>query len=256
VKNAGALRQHTPYLAQLFLVLRLLPPEIIMTLGPLAGRIPMENLHVRNELVGIIESKAGQDPERLRALLAGSGEQVNLLLLPVVASLVQVDAARIYLQMTRHGAAEVRKIGLDSYMQSTARPYFEELFHLLGDEDIRIRERIITYLFQAGPGTVAPLLIRFLDQAKTSNDQDQKHVFEHYRALAACRPHAILPFLEKTLLESRLTDMFSNSNAVHIKGAALALRTIDTDEALAILKKGGQSMRPDIRLACQHVLKR
>lgn len=256
VKNAGTLRQHTPYLAQLYQVLRLLSPEIIMTLGPLAGRIPMENLHVRNEFVGIIESKVGQDPEQLRTLLTRSGEQVNMLLSTVVASLAKVDAARIYLQMTRHAAAEVRKMGLDSYMQITAKPDFDELYHLLGDEDIRIRERIVTYLFQAGPDIAEPLLIRFLDQAKVSNDQDQKHVFEHYQALGACRPHAILPFLEKTLLESRLTDMFSNSNAVHIKGAALALRTIGTDEALAILKKGGQSMRPDIRLACQHVLKR
>lgn len=256
VQTPAALRQHTLYLAQLLQVFRLLFPEVIMTLGPLAARLPMESLNVRNELLEIIESKARQDPEPLALLLAMAGEQVNLLLASIVASLVRADAARIYLQMTRHSSPEVRKIGLDSYMQVAERPDLTALGHLLGDDDPRLRERIITYLLQAGPETAEPLLLRFLEQAKQSELQDQKHIFDHYRALTACRAHFILPFLEKTLLESRLTDMFSNSNAVHIKGAALALRTIGTQEALAILKKGGQSMRPDIRLACQHVLKK
>lgn len=256
VKNERALRQHTPYLAQLWQVLRLLTPEIIMTLGPLAGRIPMENLHIRNELLGIIESKAAQEPERLQILLASADEQVNLLLAPLVAGLIRVDAARIYLQMTRHGSAEVRKTGLDNYMQIVAQPDFTNLFHLLGDEDDRVRERIISYLFHAGPETAGTHLIRFLEEAKNNTAQDHKQVFELYRALAACPASSALPFLEKTLLGSKLTGMFSNSSTVHIKGAALALRTIGSDEALAVLKKGGRSMRPDVRLACQHVLKR
>jgi hypothetical protein len=255
IKNAGALRQHNPYLAQLLQVLRLLTPEIIMTLGPLAGRIPIENLNVRNEILEIIASKARQEPERLATLLAGSGEEVNLLLAPVVAGLNLMDAARIYLQMTRHPSPEVRKIGLDNYIQSAATPDFSELFHLLGDEDVRVRERITAYLLQGGPDRAEVLLIRFLEQTKQSDLQDQKPVFECYRTLASFHANSSLPFLEKTLLESRLADMFSNSNCVHIKGAALALRSIGTNEALAILKKGGQSMRPDVRLACQHVLK-
>jgi hypothetical protein len=256
VKNERALHRHTPYLAQLLQVLRLLKPEIIMTLGPLAGRIPMENLHVRNELLGIIESKAGQEPELLRTLLANADEGVNLLLAPLVAGLMRVDAARIYLQMTRHGSAEVRKTGLDNYMQIDSKPDFTDLHHLLGDEDARVRERIISYLFQAGPETAGAQLIRFLEEAKNDTARDHKQIFELYRALAACRNDSTLKFLEKTLLESRLTGMFSNSTAVHIKGAALALRTIDSEEARAVLKKGGRSMRPDVRLACQHVLKR
>ncbi|HBI16327.1 MAG TPA: hypothetical protein DDY20_12600 [Desulfobulbaceae bacterium] len=256
VKNEKALRQHTPYLAQLWQVLRLLKPEIIMTLGPLAARIPMDNLHVRNELLGVLESKAKQKPEILESLLAKSDEQVNLLLVPLVACLVHVDAARIYLQMTRHGSAEIRKIGLDSYMQVAAKPDFTGLFHLLGDPDPRVRERIVSYLLQAGPETAGSLLIRFLAQTKKNYVEDHKQVLEMYRALAACRASSVLPFLETTLLESKLTGMFNNNSTMHIKGAALALRSIGSDEAMAILKKGGQSMRPDVRLVCQHVLKR
>jgi HEAT repeat protein len=211
---------------------------------------------MRNELLDIIESKSRLEPERLCSLLAKSDEQVNLLLAPIVANLGQKDAARIYLQMTRHESAAVRKIGLDSYMKVAANPDFSDLFHLLGDEDARVRGRIIRYFSRAEPETAGLLLIRFLEQAKKNTIRDQKQVIEHYRALAACCAISALPFLEKTLLESKLTDMFSNSNTVHIKGAALALKTIGSDEALAILKKGGQSMRPDVRLACQNVLKR
>lgn len=256
VQTPAALREHRLYLPQLVQVLRLLAPPVLPTLGRLAAGLPMEHLSLRNELLEILESKAGQDPEPLRQFLAKADERSNLLLAPLLTGLMRADAARIYLQMTRHASPEVRKFGLDSYMQTADRPDFTELSPLLADPDARIRERLISYLLQAGPDIAEPILLQFLEQAKQSEVQDQKHVFDLYQALTACRPHFALPFLERTLLESRLTDMFSNSNAVHIKGAALALRTIGTDEALAILNKGGQSMRPDIRLACQHVMKR
>lgn len=255
VKKPDMLRPHTPYLPQLLQILRLLPPQIIMTLGPLAARIPIDNLHVRNELLAIIDSKARLEPELLHSLLAKSGEEVNLLLAPLVVGMARQDAAGIYLEMTRHASAEVRKMGLDNYIQAATRPDFSELFPLLGDEDARVRERITAYLWQAGPDIAEPLLISFLEQACQNGHEDPKAIVDGYRALASYRTNGALPFLEKTLLDSRLTDMFNNSKTVHIKAAALALRTIGTDEAMAILKKGGQSMRPDIRLACQHVLR-
>jgi hypothetical protein len=257
VTNEEYLWQNTPYLSHLWRLLRMLDPEIIFTLGPLAARIPINNVHIRNEILEIIENKAKDDPKKLGILLENSDKQVNILLSPVIKELPRNEAAKIYLRMTRHDSAEVRRIGLDGYMLSESSPNFDELFQLLGDNNSTVRDRITSYLLNAGEKTAVRTLIRFLSRATTVNEPlDQKIIFENYKALASCRSNDALSFLESNLLESRLSDMFSNTNAVHKKGAALALKTIGTDEALALLKKGAQSLRPDIRLACQHALGR
>jgi len=256
VRDADCLRQHTPNLENLWPVLRILAPEIIFTLGPLAGRIQVDNVHVRNELIEILESKAKDDPDKLYTLMAGSDAQVNLLLAPVLRNLLNKDAGRIYLQMTHHSSADVRKVGIDGYMMTESNPDFEKLFHLLGDEDLLVRDRIMTYLVNAGAETAEEMLIRFLGQPAMMNFSDEKHIFEYYRALASCGSDKSLPFLERTLLDSKISDMFSNSNAVHKKGAALALKAIGSDGAIVILQKGAKSIRPDIRLACQNALNR
>lgn len=256
VTNEEYLWQNTPYLPHLWNVLRMLHPKVIFTLGPLAARIPINNVHIRNELLEIIESKVKEDPEKLLLLLTNSGKQINLLLAPVIKDLPTKEAAEIYLQMTRHRSAEVRRIGLDGYMLSERNPDFNALFHLLGDSNSVVRDRITAYLLNAGEKTAVRILMRFLSGATINEPLDQKIIFENYKALASCRSNDTLSFLESSLMESKLSDMFSNSNAVHKKGAALALKTIGTKEALAVLKKGAQSLRPDIRLACQHALGR
>jgi hypothetical protein len=257
VTNEEYLWQNTPYLSHLWRVLRMLDPEIIFTLGPLAARIPINNVHIRNEILEIIENKAKEDPQKLGILLENSDKNVNILLSPVIKDLPRDEAAKIYLRMTRHDSAEVRRIGLDGYMLSQGSSTFDELFHLLGDSNSSVRDRITSYLLNAGEKTAVRVLIRFLSGAASVNDPlDQKIIFEHYKALAACRSNEALAFLESNLLESKLSDMFSNTNAVHKKGTAMALKTIGTEEALAVLKKGAQSLRPDIRLTCQHALGR
>ena len=102
--------------------------------------------------------------------------------------------------------------------------------------------------------TATPLL-RFLEQA-VSEGIDRAHMFEYYKALSRCGSFRAVKPLKKILMESKLTDMFSNLNAVHKKGSALALGILGTEEALDVLRAGVKSMRPDIRLACQFALEK
>jgi HEAT repeat protein len=81
-------------------------------------------------------------------------------------------------------------------------------------------------------------------------------MFEYYKALSQCGSFRSVKVLKKILMESKLTDMFSNMNAVHKKGSALALKILGTEDALIVLRKGLKSMRPDIRLACQFALEK
>jgi len=157
--------------------------------------------------------------------------------------------------MTHHSSPEVRKMGLDRFVAVDNDPDFGKLLHLFADDDIWFRYRIITYLFQAEEETAEKVLLRFLTEASRSDQYDQKIIFGYYKALASCASRAAVPFLEKMLLESKLSGMFNTSEAVHKKGAALALKTIGTEEALAILRKGSQSLRPDVRMASQQMLK-
>lgn len=245
----------SPYLSQLWQILRMLAPQIVFTLGRLLNSIPVANSQVRNEILKIIEIKAKEDPEILGNLLAESDQQLNLLLAPVLYSLPPEEASRIYLRMTRHSSAEVRKTGLDGYILSENNPDYDRLFHLLGDNNPLIRNRAVNYLMNAGEEIAAPLLIRYLSEYSPDDRPDQKTIIRHYyKALASCASVDSLPFLEKKLMESKLIRMFGNSSAIHREGAAFALKTIGTNEALAILEKGAKSLKPDIRFASRKAL--
>jgi len=235
-------------------VLRLLTPNMILTLGPLMGSIDTGKIDVRNELYELIENKAKKDPDKLNSLLSRSDENINLLLFPIVEHLSRMDAAKISLQMTRHDSVEVRKTGLNGYFTYTASPDFEVLFPLLNDDDDVIVGKLLTFLLSQAESEVAEgVLLRFLEQA-VAEGAGHAHMFEYYKALSQCGSLRSVKVLEKILMESRISEMFSDMNAVHKKGSALALKILGFDEALNVLDKGKKSLRPDIRMACQFAL--
>ena len=99
------------------------------------------------------------------------------------------------------------------------------------------------------------MLLRFLKKA-VNEGIEHAHMFEYYKALSQCGSVKSVRVLEKILLESKVKEMFSNMNAVHKKGSALALKVLGSEEALRVLDKGKKSMRPDIRMACLFALER
>jgi hypothetical protein len=252
VSGSSSLANHSLHQSYLWKVLRLLPPDILFTLGPLAGRMPMEMVSIRNELLAILEGKAAAAPDSFKEVLEKADQNTALMLSPLVENLPAEKKIEVYLQMTRHAAAEVRKLGLDGYMMTTADPDFTSILPLLGDEHPLTRERMIGYLFDAGPATAEAVLVRFLQEDAQKAEHDQRYIFDYYKALGQCGSEECVPFLEQMLLKGNLGSMFSNRNSMHKKGAAQALQILGTPECQAILDKGRQSLRPDIRLACQH----
>ena len=255
VKNPNLLvylyQDHHKYLWH---VLRLLTSDIIFTLGPLMGSIDMGKIEVRNELYELIENKAKKDPDKLNSLLSKSDEKINLLLFPMLEYLDRMDAVKICLQMTRHDSVEVRRTGLNGYFTYAASPDFEMLFPLLNDGDDVIVGKLLTFLLSQAENEVAEgVLLRFLEQA-VAEGAGHAHMFEYYKALSQCGSLKSVKVLEKILMESRISEMFSDMNAVHKKGSALALKILGFDEALNVLDKGKKSLRPDIRMACQFAL--
>lgn len=240
----------------LWQVVRLLGPDIIFTLGPLMARIDKEHVHVRNELYELIESKARIKPANLDRLLVESGEEVGMLLFPIVEKLGRIEAEKISLSMTRNDSAAVRLAGLNIYFTHASQPDFRALKHVLNDTDELVISKFLSFLLARAEMEEAEELLMDTLQQAVEDGRENPRIFEYYKALSQCGSERSVRLLKRILMDSSLKDMFSNVNALHKKGSALALRILGTEEALKVLRKGAKSMRPDIRLASRFAMEK
>lgn len=256
MENPQELLADQKNLKNLLNVFRMLPPESMFAMGALIGNIDMSSLHIRNELYELIESKAKKDPEKFGAMLSRSDENVNTILFPIIESLGNMDAASISLQMTSHGSPDVRRMGLEGYFTYCSAPDLEALYPLFNDGSDVVIGKLLTFLLsRVEKEEVERLLLRYLEQAMGEGVK-HAHLFEYYKALSMCGSNRSVKVLEKILLESKVSEMFSNLSSVHKKGAALALKAIGSEEAISALNKGKKSLRPDIRMASQFALEK
>ncbi len=234
-------------------ILGLLPPEIMFTLASLAVQTPIDNLSVRNSLSELISGKARQDNQLFSSLLAKSDKETNLILFPIIEEMEPGVAREIYLNMTRHPSEDIRRIGMDGYFKTTNLSGPEELSHLLADDDEQVKKRMVNYLEQIGGEVTEDLLLSFLSKEGASMEDDY-HILHCYKILGQYLSEKSINFLKGILLESKLTEMFSNMSTIHKHGAVYALKSLGTEEAMEILKKGSQSVRPDVRQVCLKAL--
>lgn len=243
-------------LKYLWHVFRLLPSESIFALGHFIGKIDTSNIGMRNEVYELIEGKAKEDPEKFGTMLLRADEKVNTILFGVVDNLSRRSAGNIARQVLLHRSQEVRKMALDRYFAYTDTPDLEVLYPLLNDDNDVVVGKLLSFLLAYGEqDEVESMLLRYLEHALQVG-VEHAHLFEYYKALSRCGTERTVKVLERILLESKVSEMFSNVNAVHKKGSALALRAIGSEEALIVLNKGKKSLRPDIRMACQFALEK
>ena len=252
MKNTHLLMLNQENLKYLWHIFRMLPPESMFAMGQCLGNV--DNISIRNELYELIENKAKNDPEKFGFLLSQSDEKMGLLLFSILESLEKKDAANITFQIISHESAQVRRMGLDGYLTFESSPDVEALYPLLSDEDDIVVSNLLAFLLSSVEHSLLEgEILKHLRQAIVDG-VERAHVFEYYKALSRCGSHESVKFLEDILLGSKFTEMFSNVNALHKKGSALALKIIGTEEALNVLHEGKESLSPDIRLACQFAL--
>lgn len=237
----------------LLTIFEILPAEILHTLTALAGRTAPDNLRQRNELLEIIEKKCRQAPQYLQKILAESDESTCLFLFPVIEGMENSYADKIFLQMTRHAVSSIRRIGMDGLFKCSTAPDPDDLVHLLGDEDEKIRQRIMSYLGTLDKNTVEKTFIQYLQSADAQHAEPM-HILECYRLLSSCLAESSVEFLRGVLLGSKITQVFSKMSMIHKKGAAYALLRSGREDARQIIQKGSKSVRPDVRHVCQKVL--
>ncbi len=238
---------------QLLNTLDLLPPEIVLTLGTIITQVPADNIHLLHRVINIIAAKSNNNPGPLCQLVEKSDEQAALLLLTVTEQMEDNRAARVFLKMIRHPAASIRKAGMDGLFKTSTSIKPDEILHLLQDPDKSVRNRILSYVEQLEAHVREELLISFLHQGGRQID-DELFILNCYRLLGNSLSPAGRNFLKTTLMESDLKSMFSHISKAHKTGAAFALRSIGTKDAMKILRRGAESMRPDIRQVCKKAL--
>jgi len=240
-------------LKYLLSVFDMLPADIIFIPAALARRTSPDNLRQRNELLEIIEKKARMAPGNLLLLMEKSDESSCGYLFPIIEEMEVREACGMYLAMTHQAFASVRRMGLESLFQKNCRPAPEDLLHLLGDEDEQTRQKTLSYFETLGGKAVQEAIIRYL-QSDTARHDDQLHILQCYRLLGGSLSDISMEFLRDVLLGSKITSVFSKMSMVHKKGAAYALMRSGRPDARKLVQRGAESVRPDVRHACQKIL--
>jgi len=242
--------EHLKYLLSVF---DILPAEIIFTLAVLAERTSPDNLRQRNELLESIEKKARLAPKYLLKILEKSDDDTCLFLFSIIEGMDRAEASPIYLRLAHHPFSSVRRRGIDGLFQCNGSPSPNDLVHLLGDEDAQIRQKVLSYLETPGGSSPEETIIKYL-QSGDAQHIEPLHVLECYRILSRCLSDSSIEFLREVLLGSKITSVFSKMHMIHKKGAAYALLRSGRKDAREIVQRGADSVRPDVRHACQKVL--
>ncbi len=259
MKDESGLSRHTDNIEYLWPVFRLLPSEVIFTLGHLAAQTHSENTlindRIRHKILKIIADKARGNPEKFTTLLAESAENVTLLLFPIIQQAAATMAAGIYLRLTYHPAVSVRRKALGAYLQAGKGYRPDSLSHLLNDRSKQIREKVLASLAQNRNQPAEALLLDYLEKTQTTQD-DREYIMQCYETLGRCGSARSIPLLQQILLEKKITGMFSHMNDAHRQGAAFALKALAIPKAEKILREGSRGLWPDVRLACQRALEK
>ncbi|VAW40274.1 hypothetical protein MNBD_DELTA04-1797 [hydrothermal vent metagenome] len=260
MKGRNGLSLHTENIEYLWPVLRLLPSEVLFTLGAMAAQTHSENTlindRIRHEILEIIADKAGKNPEKFITLLAESDENVTLSLFPLIRQTAATPAAAdIYLRLTFHPAVLVRRKALGAYLQAWEGGRPDRLAHLLNDRSPQIREKVLASLARNRNKPAEALLLDYLEKTQATQD-DREYILQCYETLGRCGSARSVPLLQQVLLEKKWTGVFRNINDAHKQGAAFALKALAIPAAEKILNEGARSLWPDVRLACQRALEK
>ena len=259
MRGKNGLSLHTENIEYLWSVLRLLPSEVLFTLGAMAARTHSENTlindRIHHEILEIIAEKAGKSPEKFITLLTESDENVTLSLFPLIRQMAAAMAAGIYLRLTCHPAVSVRRKALGAYLQTGEGGRPGRLAHLLNDRSQQIREMVLASLARDRNQPAEALLLDYLEKTQATQD-DREYILQCYETLGQCGSARSVPLLQQVLLGKKWTGVFRHINDAHKQGAALALKALAIPAADKILNEGARSLWPDVRLACQRALEK
>lgn len=236
-------------LAKVKEVLLLFKPEAVETVGKLF--LKESSLNIQQMLMDVILSLASRDYRPLEALLNRPEEELVLRLVNVLGQIKGDGPSQFLFKMVRHSSAKVRQEVINCLLQQDSKN-IQKLYFLIDDENDIIRRTIINYMRHEKSITSEAFLVNYLVQEKIKS-LGESHIIKCYKTLGKCGSHRSIPFLKETLNgRGGLKDLFKLTSR---KGAAIALKTMETQEAIKILEDASRSFYPNIRFIARQVMK-
>ncbi len=228
-------------------VLKLLLPEANLTLGPMLGLTSSSAF--RQMLMDVVESLAIREIRPFESLLYHSKGDVMPRLIQVLSRLKGDKPTQILLALIKHTSDQVRK---EAVKALTTRGHWdpEQLFPLMDDENEQVRLQVLKYLERNRSEAVEDFLMDYLGH-KTTRHEGDAVTFACFKALGGCGTKRSVPFLRDVLFHNAWLSLFRRSTRRQY--AAIALNTLEADEAKYVLKEASQSHFPGIRRATREV---
>jgi len=228
-------------------ILLLLPAEIIQ---PLGTQLPhVTSPQVRQILIDVIRYHAQNDIRPLEELAESADENIVKQCIPILAGMQGQKPMQILLKMTRSQSETVRTELLRTFIKCNIWAP-EKLFSLIEHKSSGVRAQLLKYVGSRKSETSEDLLISYLKDR--SRSLEQRLLVSCFKTLGLCGSHRSLPFLSSTLLKGNILGRFAAS--ARRQGAAIALATLGTQDALQIIRHASRSRFPGVRNAARAVI--
>ena len=236
-------------LKSLRLVLTMMHPKAVLTIGPLLSEV--STAPVRRRLMEAIAILSKRDIDPLAELLESPDEILIQQCVIILGHLNNTRSQKLLLSMARHPSLRVRRESLKQLLKRRGRiePSF---FFLLEDPSDRIRLEILNRLAARRHRVSENLLLKYLSE-KEYNISNRDHIIACYKALGKCGSSRSVSFLKAALQDRPWADIFSLRQSLHRQGAAMALAELETPETTEILQQAARSYFPQIKRAARSV---
>ena len=229
------------------LVLAMMRPNAVLTLGPLLSEV--SSVTVRQRLMEAIAILSKQDLDPLAQLLKLPDEMLIQQMVIILGHLDGEQSHKLLLNMAHHSSLRVRRESLKQLFKRSGKVQ-QSFFFLLEDPSDIIRRDILNRLAAERNRLSEDLLLKYLNE-KEYNISDRDHVLGCYRALGRCGSLRSVPFLKETLVGRPWIGIFRLGQSLHRRGAAMALSELGTPETQEVLQQAARSFFPQIKRAAR-----
>ncbi len=225
-------------------------PLAIEALSPMLSEISSEQN--RDFLITIITALAKKDMSPLESLMDSDDEMMVQRIIPVLGQLGSPKTIDLLLnKLLCHENDRIRHEALRAIIRKNYQD-FKKLYFLIDDSSEKIRYLFLQYMGQNRSTVNEDFLRQYLEKQEHRVKTDD-HILACYRALGRCGSERSVPYLRRTLLNWS-GGLLALGSTAHQQGAALALKTLGTENSKAALEEASKSLVPNIRKAYRRAI--
>ncbi len=227
--------------------LMLLYPTAVKTFANQLRKTAAEN--VKELLMDIIAALSLRDMAPLEEICKTGDEELILALFPLLSKDREEDAFRpLLMDLLSHESPKLRSEALKTILEKYPEKIDEIFSGCMDDPDERVRWALLQYLGKEKNPFYESLMLAYLEEEKYTF-RDQWHLLSCYRCLGKCGSDHSLTFLREILHSKERKRGAAQEMEIHRRGAAHALLSIGTPDALQIVNHASKSISRSTRNA-------